>query len=46
MRHATDPDRVIAVSTILTRRYGTKQELLIGTLGGSHTLSILAVAVP
>jgi len=44
MRHATDPDHVIAVTTIVTRHRGVKQALLIGALWGlGHTLTILAV---
>ncbi len=44
MRHATDPDHVIAVSTIVTRHRGARQALLIGALWGvGHTLTILAV---
>jgi len=44
MRHATDPDHVIAVTTIVTRHRGSKQALLIGALWGvGHTLTILGV---
>jgi len=44
MRHATDPDHVIAVTTIVTRHRGVKQALLIGALWGfGHTLTILLV---
>ena len=44
MRHATDPDHVIAVSTIVTRARGTKDAALIGAVWGvGHTLTILIV---
>src|SRR5204862_1112343 len=44
MRHATDPDHVIAVSTIITREPTIRGALLIGTLWGiGHTLTIVAV---
>ncbi len=44
MRHATDPDHVIAVTTIVSRHRTTKGAALIGALWGvGHTLTILAV---
>lgn len=44
MRHATDPDHVIAVTTIVTRERDVKQAALIGMAwGAGHTLTILAV---
>jgi ABC-type nickel/cobalt efflux system permease component RcnA len=44
MRHATDPDHVIAVSTIVTREHSVKRSALIGAAwGAGHTLTILAV---
>lgn len=44
MRHATDPDHVIAVSTIVTREHNIKRSALIGAAWGlGHTLTILAV---
>lgn len=44
MRHATDPDHVIAVSTIVSRERDLKQAGLIGLAwGAGHTLTILAV---
>ena len=44
MRHATDPDHVIAVSTIVTRARGAKGAALIGAVWGvGHTLTILIV---
>lgn len=44
MRHATDPDHVIAVSTIVTREHDMKRSALIGAAWGiGHTLTILAV---
>jgi high-affinity nickel-transport protein len=44
MRHATDPDHVIAVSTIVTRQPTIRAALAIGSLWGiGHTLTIIAV---
>ncbi|MBV9201899.1 MAG: sulfite exporter TauE/SafE family protein [Alphaproteobacteria bacterium] len=44
MRHATDPDHVIAVSTIVTRQPTIRAALLIGSLWGvGHTLTIVVV---
>ena len=44
MRHATDPDHVIAVSTIVTREHSVKRSALIGIAWGiGHTLTIMAV---
>ena len=44
MRHATDPDHVIAVSTIVTRARGARSAALIGAVWGvGHTLTILIV---
>ncbi len=44
MRHATDPDHVIAVSTIVTRQPTIRAALVIGSLWGvGHTLTIVAV---
>src|SRR5438067_60919 len=44
MRHATDPDHVIAVSTIVARQPTVRGALLIGSLWGvGHTLTIVAV---
>lgn len=44
MRHATDPDHVIAVSTIVSRERTIAKAGLIGMLWGvGHTLTILAV---
>lgn len=44
MRHATDPDHVIAVSTIVSRQRSIKQAAVIGALWGvGHTLTILLV---
>jgi hypothetical protein len=44
MRHATDPDHVIAVSTIVSRERSTVKAGLIGILWGiGHTLTILVV---
>jgi high-affinity nickel permease len=44
MRHATDPDHVIAVSTIVTRERSVRQAALIGILWGlGHTITIVLV---
>src|ERR1700733_5599392 len=44
MRHATDPDHVIAVSTIVSRQPSIVKAGLIGALWGvGHTLTILIV---
>ena len=44
VRHATDPDHVIAVTTIVSRQRSVGAAALIGVLWGiGHTLTILAV---
>lgn len=44
MRHATDPDHVIAITTIVARHRTIKGASLIGVLWGvGHTLTIVAV---
>jgi ABC-type nickel/cobalt efflux system permease component RcnA len=44
MRHATDPDHVIAVTTIVSRQRSTKRAALIGIFWGlGHTVTIFAV---
>ena len=44
MRHATDPDHVIAVATIVTRQQSTRSAALIGSLWGiGHTATIMLV---
>ena len=44
MRHATDPDHVVAVSTIVARHRSAGSAALIGALWGlGHTLTILVV---
>jgi len=44
MRHATDPDHVIAVTTIVSRHRSTASAAVIGALWGvGHTLTILVV---
>ena len=44
MRHATDPDHVIAVSTIVSRQRSIRQAGLIGVLWGiGHTITIFCV---
>ena len=44
MRHATDPDHVIAVTTIVSRQPKASRAALIGAMWGiGHTLTILVV---
>jgi cytochrome c biogenesis protein CcdA len=44
MRHATDPDHVIAVTTIVSRQRSIRHATLIGVLWGlGHTITILIV---
>ena len=44
MRHATDPDHVIAVTTIVSRQGSVKNAALIGVLWGvGHTITIFIV---
>ncbi len=44
MRHATDPDHVIAVTTIVSRQSTIRSAMLIGGVWGvGHTLTILLV---
>jgi hypothetical protein len=44
MRHATDPDHVVAVTTIVSRERTVLQAAIIGALWGvGHTLTILVV---
>ena len=44
MRHATDPDHVIAVTTIVSRQRNLGRAALIGVFWGlGHTLTIFAV---
>ncbi len=44
MRHSTDPDHVVAVSTIVCRQRSIRQAAVIGGLWGlGHTLTIVAV---
>src|SRR5258708_33495903 len=46
VRHATDPDHVIAVSTIVSRQRSIRQAGLIGALWGvGHTVMIFLVGV-
>jgi nickel/cobalt exporter len=44
MRHSTDPDHVVAVSTIVSKQRSIRHAGLIGTIWGlGHTLTIFAV---
>ena len=46
MRHATDPDHVIAVTTIVSRQRSILKSAAIGAFWGvGHTLTIFAVGV-
>ena len=46
VRHATDPDHVVAVSTIVSRQRSVRQAGLIGALWGvGHTVTIFLVGV-
>jgi ABC-type nickel/cobalt efflux system permease component RcnA len=44
MRHATDPDHIVAVTTIVSRQRSIRHAALIGALWGlGHTITILVV---
>lgn len=44
MRHATDPDHVVAITTIVSRERTTRHAAIIGALWGlGHTITILVV---
>jgi cytochrome c biogenesis protein CcdA len=44
MRHATDPDHVVAITTIVGRKRTTRSALAVGALWGlGHTVTLLAV---
>ena len=44
MRHATDPDHVIAISTIVARQRSARSAAVIGAVWGlGHTLTIMVV---
>ena len=44
MRHATDPDHVVAVTTIVRRERAMFQAVLIGAFWGiGHTITILVI---
>ncbi len=44
MRHATDPDHVVAVTTIVSRERSLRSAAVIGSLwGAGHTLTLLVV---
>jgi ABC-type nickel/cobalt efflux system permease component RcnA len=44
MRHSTDPDHVVAVSTIVSKQRSIRNAVLIGTFWGlGHTVTIFAV---
>jgi high-affinity nickel-transport protein len=44
IRHATDPDHVVAIATIVSRQRNLRGSAMIGAVWGlGHTLTILAV---
>src|SRR5262249_44731256 len=44
MRHATDPDHVLAITTIVSRQRSVRHAAVIGVLWGiGHTVTVLAV---
>ena len=46
IRHATDPDHVVAIGTIITRQHKISRAALVGICwGAGHTLTIVAVGV-
>ena len=46
IRHATDPDHVVAIATIITRQHKISRAALIGICwGAGHTLTIVALGV-
>jgi hypothetical protein len=46
IRHATDPDHVVAIATIITRQQSISRAALIGICwGAGHTLTIVALGV-
>ncbi len=43
MRHATDADHVVAVTTIVTRQHGIREAALVGAAwGAGHTVTVFA----
>jgi high-affinity nickel permease len=46
LRHATDPDHIVAIATIITRQHKISRAALIGVCwGAGHTLTIVALGV-
>jgi high-affinity nickel permease len=46
MRHATDADHVVAVSTIVTRERSLRYAAAIGAMwGAGHTITIFLVGI-
>lgn len=44
MRHSTDPDHVVAISTIVSKQKGLRNAALIGSVWGlGHTITVFAV---
>src|ERR1039458_4812648 len=44
MRHATDPDHIVAVTTIVSRERSVRRSMGVGVLWGiGHTVTIFAV---
>jgi len=48
LRHATDPDHLTAVSTlVLSKRHGTRRETVLGLAwGAGHAVTLLALGLP
>src|SRR5712691_10543686 len=46
LRHALDPDHIVAVSTIVSESKSVRRSSLVGTFWGlGHTISLLSVGV-
>ncbi len=46
IRHATDPDHVVAIATVITRQHSISRAALVGICwGAGHTVTIVAVGV-
>ena len=47
MRHAADPDHIVAVTTLVARNRGVRSAALVGlTWGAGHTFTVFAVGSP
>src|ERR1700730_1959018 len=46
LRHATDPDQIVAIATIITRQHKISRAALIGICwGAGHSLTIVTLGV-